>query len=178
MSTSESSVSNAASPTTSSVDASINSSVDASLASNLRSVTSVQHVGRVVQAFGTSLQVSGIPARIGQRCKITDKHSGNVLFADVVGLKDGIAILFPLGSLVGVAVDSLVTVDEEETTVRVGDNMLGCVLNGLGEPITTSFCPMISLVILWMPIRPAHLPDRQSANNFPRALNRSIVCCQ
>lgn len=133
MSTSES-------PVTSAVSTSARG-VDSALASSLRSVTSVQHVGRVVQAFGTSLQVSGIPARIGQRCKITDKHSGSVLYADVVGLKDGNAILFPLGNLVGVAVDSLVTVDEEETTVRVGDNMLGCVLNGLGEPITDITLP-------------------------------------
>ena len=104
--------------------------------SSLHTLTSVRHVGRVVQAFGTSLTVSGIPARIGQRCRITDKATGKVLPADVVGLKDGHAILFPLGNLSGVAVDSEVTVDENESTVPVGESLCGCVLNGMGEPIS------------------------------------------
>lgn len=103
---------------------------------NLHSFTSVRHVGRVVQAFGTSLVVSGIPARIGQRCSVTDRNTGKVLAADVVGLKDGQAILFPLGNLSGVAVDSEVTVDENESTVPVGESLFGCVLNGMGEPIS------------------------------------------
>jgi len=106
------------------------------LLSNLHALTSVKHVGRVVQAFGTSLTASGIPARIGQRCKITDKESGRVLLADVVGLRDGLAILFPLGNLTGVAVDSSVTVDENETSIPVSEAMCGNVLNGLGEPIS------------------------------------------
>ncbi len=104
--------------------------------SNLHALTSVKHVGRVVQAFGTSLTVSGIPARIGQRCKITDKESGKVLIADVVGLRDGLAILFPLGNLSGVALDSTVTVDENETSIAVSDSMCGSVFNGLGEPLS------------------------------------------
>ena len=103
---------------------------------NLHGLTSVRHVGRVVQAYGTSLTVSGLPARIGQRCKITDKESGKVLLADVVGLRDGQAILFPLGNLTGVAVDSAVTIDEIETSIPVSDAMCGTVLNGLGEPIS------------------------------------------
>ena len=106
------------------------------LLSNLHALTTVRHVGRVVQAFGTSLTVSGLPARIGQRCKITDKESGRVLLADVVGLRDGLAILFPLGNLTGVAVDSAVTVDENETSIPVSDAMCGSVLNGLGESIS------------------------------------------
>jgi len=107
-----------------------------SMLDNLHAFSSVKHVGCVVQAFGTSLTVSGIPARIGQRCKITDKNSGKVLTADVVGLKDGNAILFPLGNLSGVAIDSDVTVDENESTVPISESLCGCVLNGMGEPIS------------------------------------------
>ena len=108
----------------------------ASLLNNLHELTSVKHIGRVVQAYGTSITVSGIPASIGQRCKITDKHTGAVLIADVVGLREGLAILFPLGSLTGIAVDSEVTVVENETTIAVSDSMCGSVFNGLGEPMS------------------------------------------
>jgi len=101
----------------------------------LRSINTVTHVGRVVQAFGTSIRVTGIRARIGQRCLITDHHNRQSLLADVVGLADGQAILFPLGNLLGVAVDSEVRVLDELTTVPVGDSMRGGVFDGLGQPV-------------------------------------------
>ena len=68
------------------------------------------HTGRVVRALGTALQVSGLPARIGQRCQIVDRRSGAYTLADVVGIDHGDAILVPLGGLDGVAVDSEVRV--------------------------------------------------------------------
>jgi len=105
------------------------------LHARLQGITPVQHIGRVVQAFGTSVRVSGLRARIGQRCLITDKSSGRTLLADVMGLVAGEAILFPLGNLQGVAVDSQVSVLEEQTTVGVGIEMLGGVFNGLGQPL-------------------------------------------
>lgn len=106
-----------------------------SLSARLQTIDSVRHVGRVVEAHGTSLRVSGLKARIGQRCKITDRSSQHSLLADVVGLSGGDAILFPLGNLRGVAADAEVTVVNEQTTVPVGTEMLGGIYDGLGNPI-------------------------------------------
>jgi len=101
----------------------------------LQAINTVRHVGRVVQAYGTSLRVSGLRARIGQRCEVRDRASQRTLLADVVGLVDGNAILFPLGSLSGVAIDSEVSVLGEQTTVQVGAEMLGGIFDGLGQPM-------------------------------------------
>ncbi|MBX2826286.1 MAG: FliI/YscN family ATPase [Gammaproteobacteria bacterium] len=103
------------------------------LQSRLQQIHPVQHIGRVVQAFGTSVRVSGLRARIGQRCLISDKATQRTLLADVVGLVGGEAVLFPLGSLQGIAIDSEVTVLEEQTEIGIGRAMLGKVLDGLGQ---------------------------------------------
>lgn len=107
----------------------------ARVSARLQTINSVQHIGRVVEAYGTSLRVSGLRARIGQRCRITDRNSQQSLLADVVGLSGGDAILFPLGNLQGVAVDAEVSVVSEQTTVPFGDEMLGGVFDGLGQPL-------------------------------------------
>lgn len=93
------------------------------------------HTGRVVRAVGTSLVVSGLPARIGQRCEVVDRHSGGRVLADVVGIDRGDAVLVPLGGLDGIAVDSEVRVIGERGAVRVGAELLGRVVDGFGAPI-------------------------------------------
>ncbi|MEE9335096.1 MAG: FliI/YscN family ATPase [Granulosicoccaceae bacterium] len=104
----------------------------------LSELRTVKHIGRVVQAYGTSLRVTGIRARVGQRCKVTDKRTRQTLYADVVGLANGEAILYPLGSLSGVAVDSEVTLEEEQAYVKVSDSLRGKVLDALGSPLDGS----------------------------------------
>lgn len=95
----------------------------------------LQHTGRVVQAVGTSLRVSGLPVRIGQRCEITDRVSGASVLADVVGISQGQAVLVPLGGLQGVAVNSSVRIVAQSATVAVGAGLLGRVVDGFGEPL-------------------------------------------
>ncbi len=106
-----------------------------SLRARLRGQTSVRHVGRVVRAVGTGLRVSGLPARIGQRCEIIDQVSGTRVLADVIGVDAGDALLVPLGGLTGVAVNSTVHVIAEAATVPVGDALLGRVVDGFGAAL-------------------------------------------
>ena len=96
----------------------------------------------MVRAVGTSLVVSGLPVRIGQRCEVVDRHSGGRVLADVVGIDRGDAVLVPLGGLDGVAVDSEVRVVGERGSVRVGDALLGGVVDGFGEPIDDRAAPL------------------------------------
>ena len=97
--------------------------------------STVEHEGRIVKAMGTAIRVSGLPARIGQRCSIrTNGHTEPVL-ADVVGIDQGDAILVPLGRLAGIAVDSIVSIAAHRPSVLVSTALLGRVLNGFGEPL-------------------------------------------
>lgn len=105
------------------------------LRTRLQGRSTVRHTGRVVHAVGTSLRVSGLPVRIGQRCEIHDRVTDTVVLADVVGINKGDAVLVPLGGIQGVAVDSTVRIVSERVTVPVGDALLGRVIDGFGQPL-------------------------------------------
>lgn len=109
--------------------------LDQSMAPLLRGARTVVQRGRVVQALGTTVRVSGVYARIGQQCRIIDRDTGKGLIAEVVGLCDGQAILLPLASLQGVAVDAEVEVLQERSTVPFGMGLLGRVIDSFGKPL-------------------------------------------
>jgi type III secretion protein N (ATPase) len=90
--------------------------------------------GRIVQAFGTTLRVSGLNARIGQQCRISDGQ-GPVLRAEVVGLSGGDAILVPLAGLQQVSADAQVEVVDDAAEVPFGHGLLGRVLDAFGQPL-------------------------------------------
>lgn len=103
--------------------------------SALRNARTLVHKGRVVRAYGTTVRVSGLQARIGQQCLITDRSSSYHVVADVVGLIDGQAILLPLGNLQGIAADAEVELLQEQSQVVFGEALLGRVIDGLGRPL-------------------------------------------
>lgn len=106
----------------------------AQLAPRLAHARTLVQRGRVVQAFGTTLRVSGLSARIGQQCLVSDAH-GHRLRAEVVGLSHGEAILVPLAGLQHVAADAQVEVVAEQPRLPCGDGLLGRVLDAFGEPL-------------------------------------------
>ncbi|MBX2836696.1 MAG: FliI/YscN family ATPase [Gammaproteobacteria bacterium] len=122
------------------------------LRSRLQGLSAVEHVGKVVRAVGTSLRVSGLPVRIGQRCEITDRHTANRIHAEVVGIEQGDAILVPLSSLKGVAVNSEVRVTNESSSILVSEHLLGRILNGFAEPMDERSLPTVGVL---MPLRGA-----------------------
>ncbi|MEJ7709036.1 MAG: FliI/YscN family ATPase [Pyrinomonadaceae bacterium] len=57
------------------------------------------------------------------------------LLAEVVGFRSGEALLLPLGDCAGVSMGAEVIRTHQPLRVRVGEDLLGRVINGLGEPI-------------------------------------------
>ena len=105
------------------------------LKARLRLGSTVEHEGRIVKAMGTAIRVSGLPARIGQRCSIQSSGQTEPVLADVVGIDQGDAILVPLGLLRGIAVDSVVSITAQRPSIFVSTALLGRVLDGFGEPL-------------------------------------------
>lgn len=93
-----------------------------------------QH-GRIVGALGTTLRVTGVRARIGETCEIVDAETGFALFAEVVGLADGGAILTPLGDLRGLSLDSDVILRSGDDRTPCGPDMFGRVLDARLQPL-------------------------------------------
>ena len=50
------------------------------------------YIGRVVEAWGTLIRVTGVPARIGELCRLRDPGNGRELLAEVVGIKQHITL--------------------------------------------------------------------------------------
>jgi type III secretion protein N (ATPase) len=105
------------------------------LIAHLRAVDPLQRVGRVVEAYGTMIRVSGITARIGEVCELRDPASDRRLIAEVVGIGRGLALLTPLGTLDGISAFTEVISKGRQATVAAGEGLLGRVVDALGNVI-------------------------------------------
>lgn len=95
--------------------------------------------GRVKGLVGLLIRATVPDAWIGELCLIHNPRSAVPLKAEVVGFEDGDVLLMPLGPLVEIGPQSEVIPTGNYLTVRVGDELLGRVLNGLGEPMDAEF---------------------------------------
>jgi flagellum-specific ATP synthase len=91
--------------------------------------------GRVTQVIGLVLEVSGLHPFVGEVCLIEVEKGREPLAAEVVGFRQGRALLMPLGNLSGVGPGCLVKQTGFPFNINVGSGLLGKVLDGLGQPI-------------------------------------------
>ncbi len=89
--------------------------------------------GKVKQVIGLTIQVEGIKAFVGEICDIVI-DSKRKISAEVVGFSEEKVLIMPFGELSGISPGSRVIPTGKCMRVKVGDNLLGKVLNGLGEP--------------------------------------------
>lgn len=110
------------------------------LLSALGRVRQIERVGRVVEAYGTLIRATGLRAAIGELCELRNPPDaggdpGFRLAAEVVGVSRQHAVLTPLGALDGVSPTTEVYATGRQASVRVGDGLLGRILDAHGEPI-------------------------------------------
>lgn len=90
--------------------------------------------GRITEVIGLLIESTGPVASVGSVCTI--EHNGIVVGrAEVVGFKKDRTLLMPLGQLDGIHPGFTVVSTKRPLMVEVGDNMLGRILDGLGNPI-------------------------------------------
>jgi type III secretion protein N (ATPase) len=85
----------------------------------------------VVEVTGLSVRATLDGARVGEAVEIGPSRLG----AEVVGFREELATLLPLGDIRGVGAGDAVVASGREPCVRVGPALLGRVLDGLGNPI-------------------------------------------
>jgi type III secretion system H+-transporting two-sector ATPase len=90
--------------------------------------------GRVTEIVGILIRAAVPGARVGELCLIRSPHHARELKAEVVGFSGSEVILMPLGDLHDVAMGAEVIPTGAVMRVRVGEGLIGRVLNGLGEP--------------------------------------------
>ncbi|WP_425194928.1 type III secretion system ATPase SctN [Paraburkholderia phenazinium] len=104
------------------------------LEATLGASASLERYGKVLEAVGTLVKVGGLDAQMGELCEL--RHADGTLMqrAEVVGITREYALLAPFGSMTGLSRSTRVTGRGEPLTVAVGEQLLGRVLDGLGEP--------------------------------------------
>jgi flagellum-specific ATP synthase len=90
--------------------------------------------GTVVRASGMVVESQGPPVGVGQLCEIR-LSDGRRICAEVVGFNKGNRLLIPLESIAGVAPGNQVSVSSRPRMINVGPEMLGRVVDCLGQPI-------------------------------------------
>ncbi|HSH34709.1 flagellar protein export ATPase FliI, partial [Schnuerera sp.] len=78
---------------------------------------------------------NGPIATIGELCYIYPHHKDEPVLAEVVGFKDDKILLMPLGDMKGIASGSKVVASGKTLRVNVGEELIGRILDGLGNPI-------------------------------------------
>lgn len=104
----------------------------------LNDVNLVQYSGSVTRVVGLTIESKGPGVELGEICKIYPLKSKEPIVAEVVGFKEENVILMPLGEMEGIGPGSRVMATGRTLEVKVGENLLGKVLDGLGNPMDGS----------------------------------------
>jgi flagellum-specific ATP synthase len=120
---------------------------------HLAQIDPIRVNGKVTQVIGLTVESEGPDVSIGDLCYIYPLKSTKPLKAEVVGFRSNKVVLMPLGNLDSIGPGCDVVGTGKPLTVQVGHELLGKVLDGLGQPLDGSF----------LPSRMAHY----STNNIP-----------
>jgi len=90
--------------------------------------------GKLSGSTGLMMLADDLRAPVGTMCSIFPRYGGPV-DAQVVGFRNGQSLLMPLGGDQGLSNGDRVETSAARMYVPVGRQMLGRVVNGLGEPI-------------------------------------------
>jgi ATP synthase in type III secretion protein N len=105
------------------------------LENELSAEPAFQRTGKVFEVVGTLIRATGVDAKVGELCELQDARGRAVQRAEVVGFARSGCVLSPFGSLTGVNENTRVVGTGRPLSVKVGPELLGRVISGLGDPI-------------------------------------------
>jgi type III secretion protein N (ATPase) len=109
------------------------------LGRNLATVPLASVSGEVVRVSGPLVQARLPSVRVGEMCRIgLMPNGGGHLSAEVIGFHEHQAMLSPFGATEGVAPGMPVRPLGRAHGIRVGDHLLGRLLDGFGAPVSGS----------------------------------------
>lgn len=105
------------------------------LLEKIREHNPLQVCGKVTNIVGLVVEGYCPESSVGTLCELIPNSGGPSILAEVVGFRDSKALIMPLGELRGLGPGSLINVRQSKATLRVGDALLGRVVDSMGEPI-------------------------------------------
>lgn len=97
--------------------------------------TYYRKLGRVSKVVGLSIESIGPDARLNDLCRIIPRDNPDrVIYAEVVGFKDNRILLMPFEAVDGISPGCIVENTGKPLMIKVGSELLGKTLDGLGNP--------------------------------------------
>ncbi len=97
---------------------------------------SIKMSGKVTQVIGLVIESKGPNVSLGELCYIKSRFSNvEPIPAEVVGFREGLVLLMPIGEMQGIGPGCEVVAAQKTLQVKVGMELLGRVLDGLGNPM-------------------------------------------
>lgn len=154
----------------------------AQLDKGLDDLHTVQHYGRVSAVSGMLVEVRGLNQTItvGGQCDITTT-TNNIIPSEVVGFRDGKALVMPFGKLDAIGLGCRVTVSSGQPAIYPTEAWRGRVVDALGQPMDGLGPLPQGPVPSFMRSPPPNAHDRQrmagKVDLGVRALNTFLTMC-
>ncbi len=114
----------------------------ANVVDQIGALDSYKRYGKVKRVVGLMIESQGPESSIGDVCYIyVGFHKKRKIQAEVVGFKDENVILMPYTSIQDISPGSLVEATLKPLEIKVGDGLLGMVIDSLGQPLDNSLLP-------------------------------------
>ncbi len=95
----------------------------------------IRRQGKVTQVVGQVIEGYNPGSAVGSLCALYNPDSGQRVLSEVIGFRDDKMLLMALGQMPDISPRCRIIPEDRPPTVRVGDDMLGRVVDGLGRPI-------------------------------------------
>jgi flagellum-specific ATP synthase len=101
----------------------------------LETTCPIQAIGQVTKVIGLVIEAEGPISQMGTVCDIYTKEDNKKISAEVLGFRDNRILMMPLEEIQGIGPGSRVVARQEKATIAVSTDLLGRVVDGLGNPI-------------------------------------------
>ncbi len=134
--------------------------------------------GKVTEVTGLIIKGFIPGVSVGSICEIQTSIAAKPILAEVVGFKDRQVLMMSLAGMRGISMGSKVTLSKPIATVRVSEELLGRVVDGLGQPLDSG--PEIEIsneISMYREIiNPLNrVPIREALDVGVRAINAAIT---
>lgn len=96
-------------------------------------------MGKIDKIIGLMIEATGPVANIGDVCKIypnlLDRNTEKYIMSEVVGFRENKVLLMPYGDVSGIGPGSVVESTGDKLMIKVGDELLGRIVDGMGNII-------------------------------------------
>ncbi|MBQ6158778.1 MAG: FliI/YscN family ATPase [Thermoguttaceae bacterium] len=117
--------------------------VQESIYDQIRSIMPARVIGSVVSTEGIAVSVAGFPVPLGALAQIEQPGQEPIL-AEAVGFRDDVTLLCSYSDLTGIRRGARVELIQTVPRLRVGDELLGRIVNAFGQPLDEEPRPVLS----------------------------------